>query len=183
MNFKPRFVAIADTHAWNWQTLSLAENQIGNFVNETYGGDASSKNSGQRRRKMVCVDGERRERKFSLLSEGSQIFFGNDESAIEKCLAVKRGEADSLLKNEDFRRAYAANAENKLAFGYVSTEGVAQIANLAGVSSAIEATEEADGQKFYRARFAADFAKHDQRNRLDGEQKLNTESKINFRFL
>ncbi len=32
LNFKPQFVAIADTHAWEFQAVSLTENQIGNFV-------------------------------------------------------------------------------------------------------------------------------------------------------
>src|SRR5688500_11982059 len=27
LKFKPNFVAIADTHAWNWQAISLTENQ------------------------------------------------------------------------------------------------------------------------------------------------------------
>ena len=30
---------------------------------------------------------------------GSVIFFGNDETAIEKCVAVRKGEAESMAKN------------------------------------------------------------------------------------
>ena len=51
LNFKPHFVAIADTHGWEFQAVSLTENQIGNFVNETYGGNVkieiSEKNGGK----------------------------------------------------------------------------------------------------------------------------------------
>ena len=147
LNFKPHFVAIAETHAWQWQTVSLVENQLNNFVRNSYGEDVkfekSSKNGGK-----WFVWTAKDERKVFAFVQNSQIFFGNDAAAIEKCLAVKRGEADNLTKNESFVRASAANAENLLAFGYVSPEGIAQIANVAGVSTAIEATEEDAGRSF-----------------------------------
>src|SRR3954466_13972305 len=50
LNFKAHFVAIADTHAWQWQTNSFAENQLGEFINKVYGGgaqlDTTPKNGG-----------------------------------------------------------------------------------------------------------------------------------------
>jgi hypothetical protein len=147
LNFKPRFVAVADTHAWNWQTLSLTENQIGNFVKETYGDETSLEKSDKNGGKWFAWTAKDESKVFAFV-EGSRIFFGNDAAAIEKCLAVKRGEADNLLKNEALSRAYAANSANNLAFGYVSPEGVAQISNLAGVLAASEASEEAEGQSF-----------------------------------
>jgi hypothetical protein len=147
LNFKPHFVAIADTHAWNWQAISLAENQINNFVKTTYGDETSLEKNDRDGGRWFAWTAKDESKVFAFVRD-SQIFFGNDVSVIEKCLAVKRGESDSLLKNESLSRAYAANAENNLAFGYVSPEGVAQISNLAGVSVASEATEEADGQSF-----------------------------------
>lgn len=147
LNFKPHFVAVADTHAWNWQTLSLTENQIGNFVKETYGDETNLEKSDKSGGKWFAWTSKDESKVFAFV-EGSQIFFGNDAAAIEKCIAVKRKEADSLLKNDSLSRAYAANSENNLAFGYISPEGVAQISNLAGVSVASEASEEAEGQSF-----------------------------------
>lgn len=147
LNFKPRLVAIADTHLWNWQTRTFAEEILGNFVNETYGGEVSlqiaDKDAGNLY-EWTAPDG----RKAYAFVKESLVFFSNDQAAIEKCLAVKRGEAESLMKNEGLRRAFDANTENKLAFGYVSADGIAQIANLVGVSAAIKATEEDDGRSF-----------------------------------
>ncbi|HEX8287195.1 MAG TPA: hypothetical protein VF556_04330 [Pyrinomonadaceae bacterium] len=143
LSFKPRFVAIAETHAWNWQTLKFAENKLGEFVNEIYGGEVSletSDKSGGKWFVWTATDG----RKAFAFVQNSRIFFGNDETAIEKSLAVQRGEADSFAKNgKNFE-----NAKDALAFGYISGEGVAQIANLVGVSAAIEATEEDEGRNF-----------------------------------
>jgi len=143
LKFKPRFVAIAETHAWNWQTLKFTENKLGEFVNEIYGGEVSlemSDKSGGKWFIWTAADG----RKAYAFVQNSRIFFGNDESAIEKSLAVQRGEADSLAKTgRNFE-----SAKDALAFGYIAGEGIAQIANLAGVSTAIEATDEEQGRNF-----------------------------------
>lgn len=40
LNFKPRFVAVAETHAWSWQTVSFAENQLAGLVVKNFGDDA-----------------------------------------------------------------------------------------------------------------------------------------------
>jgi phage portal protein BeeE len=60
-------------------------------------------------------------------------------------LAIQKGEAESLAADESLSRVYMAN---NLAFGYVSSEGVKQIAALTGVSVAVETTEETDGRSF-----------------------------------
>ena len=80
-------------------------------------------------------------RKVFAFVEGSLVFFGNDETSIEKCLAAKRGEADNLSKNGELETVYD-QAKNKLAFGFVSSEGIKQIADFAGVSAAIETSED-----------------------------------------
>src|SRR5689334_6610710 len=97
LNFKTHFVAIADTHAWQWQTNSFAENQLGEFVNKVYGGgvqlETSTKDSGTSY-VWTAEDG----RKAYGFVTGSLILFGNDESSIEKIEAVRRGEADAIAK-------------------------------------------------------------------------------------
>ncbi len=147
MNIRPHFVAIADTHAWNWQAVSLIENQINNFVRDIYGEETSLEKSERSGGIWFTWTSKTDHKVFAFVKE-SQIFFGNDAAAIERCLAVKRGEADSLLKNESLTRAYAGNSENSLAFGYVSADGIAQISNLVGVSVASETAKEAEGQSF-----------------------------------
>ncbi len=143
LNFKPRFVAVADTHAWNWQAVSFAENQLGEFVNETYGGEVAletvNKNGGKSF-VWTATDG----RKVFAFVEKSRVFFGNDETAIEKCLSAARGETDSLAKSGK----NLAAAKDALAAGYVSGEGIAQIANIAGVSTAIETSDESESRSF-----------------------------------
>jgi hypothetical protein len=147
LDFKPHFVAIADTHAWKPTAVSIAENQINNFVKEIYGEDVKLEKDEKRDAKFFTWTSADGRKLFSAVS-GSIIYIANDESLLDKCLAIGRGEADNLLKNESLSRAYAANTENNLAFGYVSPEGVAQISNLAGISVASETSKEAEGQSF-----------------------------------
>lgn len=148
LNFKPHFALVADTHAWKWTAVSIAENQIGNFARKTYGENVKLEKSKKADAEFFVWTGSDGRKLFSVVS-GSVIYAGNDETLLDKCLAVKRKEAENLLKNENLARAReGAATENNLAFGYVSTEGAAQIANLAGVSTAIEATEEDAARSF-----------------------------------
>ncbi|CAN5574089.1 hypothetical protein BH10ACI1_BH10ACI1_15620 [soil metagenome] len=143
LNYKPRFVAIADTHAWNWQALAFTEEKIGKFVNETLDGKVTLKTADKSGGKYFTWSAND-EKKLVAFVQDSRIYFGNDETAIEKCLAVFRGESESFAKNgRTFERA-----ENTLAFGYVSSEGIAQISNVAGISTAIETTDNDEGRGF-----------------------------------
>ena len=146
LNFKPRFAVIADTHAWRPTAVSIAENQIGKFAKDSYGDNVKLEKSEKADAKLFVWTSSDGRKIFAAVSR-SVIYVGNDESLLDKCLAVKRGEAESLLKNENLARAReSATGENRIAFGYISPGGVAQIANLAGVSTAIEATEEDAGR-------------------------------------
>ena len=140
LNFKPKFVAVADTHAWEFQTISLTENQINSFVNENYGGETGlekTEKSGGKYFIWTAKDG----RKIFAFVEGSLIFFGNDESSIEKSIALTRGKTENFSNNSELATVYD-QSKNKLAFGFISSAGIKQIADFAGVSMAIETSEE-----------------------------------------
>jgi hypothetical protein len=156
LNFQPRFVAFADTHSRESTNLSLVENQIGRFARETYGDDAKLEKPEKPETAAKWFvwtaaaddDGEDNRKLFVAVSQ-SVIYLGNDESAIEKCLGVKRGEAENLTKNEALARALErVNDENQIAFGYVSPDSMPQIANLAGVFVAMQVSEDADARGF-----------------------------------
>jgi hypothetical protein len=140
---RPHFVAVADTHAWRWQTMHFAEDQLGEFVNKVYGGgvdlDVSDKHDG-RFFTWTANDG----RKAFALVQGSIIYFANDESSIEKCLAVKRGEADGMNKNTKI----PPPKPDSIASGYVSPDGILQIANLVGLTMAAGSDEENEVKSF-----------------------------------
>jgi hypothetical protein len=142
LSFRPHFVAIADTHAWNWQARSFTENQLGELVNKIYGGgvqlDTAPSNGGTDYT-WTTEDG----RKAFAFVVDSLVYFGNDRSSIDKCIAVRRGEADAFAKS-----GKAPNAGGNLAIGYISPEGIAQLSNIIGATQAKESGEEAEVQSF-----------------------------------
>ncbi len=143
LNFQPRFVAVAETNSWNFQALSFTENKLGEFINETYGGEVTLETSDKHDGKYFIWTSQDGRKAYALV-RGSLIFFGNDESAIEKCVNVARGEADSISKSPKV----SALPADSLASGYVSTDGVAQIANIVGISLAMGASEEGEVKSF-----------------------------------
>lgn len=141
---QPRFVAVADTHAWNYQAVAFAEKKLGSFVTEIYDAEPKLEKSDKHGGKYFTWtspnvgDG----RKAFALVIDSLIYFGNDESAIDKALSVRNGQADSIAKTGKLPPHVPGN----LASGYVSTDGVAQIAALAGLHFASQASDEEEVQ-------------------------------------
>ncbi len=143
LNFKPHFVAVAETNAWNYQALSFTENKLGEFINEVYGGEielVTTDKHGGKYFTWTAQDG----RKAFALVRGSLILFGNDETAIERCVAVQGGEGESIAKNPKV----SAFPADLLASGYISKDGIGQIANIAGLSFATTASEEGEVKSF-----------------------------------
>lgn len=138
---QPHFVAVADTHAFNYQADAFAREKIGAFVTELYASDADFETSDKNGGKFYKWTAEHGKTAFALVV-GSIIYFSNDEASIEKCLAVKRGEVDSFAKS-----AKAPNVDQStLAAGYISKDGIAQIANFAAMQIASTGSDDAEAQ-------------------------------------
>jgi hypothetical protein len=138
---QPHFVAIADTHAWNYQAVAFAEHKLGAFVADIYDSEPTlekGEKNGGKYFTWTAPDG----RKAYALVVDRLIYFGNDESSIDKALAVRRGEADSITKTGKLAPA----ERTTLARGYVSTDGVGQIASLISVKFANESNRDSELQ-------------------------------------
>jgi hypothetical protein len=136
---QPKFVAIAHTHAWNFQAVKFAEQKLGSFVAKLYDSEPKVERStakGGEYFTWIANDG----RKAHALVIDSLIYFTNDESAIDKALAVRHGETDSIAKAGKIAAAEPAT----LARGYVSTAGISQIADLVALKIAAESDEEGE---------------------------------------
>ncbi len=146
LSFKPKFTAIAETHAWSWQVNSLVENNLSEFVKQIYGNDAKLEKKSVNNTERFTWTASDGRKTFAVISD-SQVFFGNDEELINKCLLAKRGEAESLLKNENLSLEYE-KAKGKLAFGFISNEGIKQIADLVGITVAVGQTDDENSRGF-----------------------------------
>ena len=149
-SIRPRFVAVADTHAWNWQAVGFAEKKLGSFVASIYDSEPALEESDKNGGKYFTWTAKDGRKAYALVID-SLIYFGNDESSIDKCLAVKRGETDSIAKSG---KVGAADPQT-LASGYVGPDGIAQISNIVGLKLASETSEESEIQSARRSHRAA----------------------------
>jgi hypothetical protein len=141
LRLQPRFVAAAETRLWNFQAIKFTEEKLGSFINDLYGGEVLLETSDKHGGKYFVWTSEDGRKAYGLVI-GSLIYFGNDQSALEKCLAVQRGEAESISKNSKVTDG------ERIGFGYISPDGIAQISNLAGIALAKQAGEDAQVQSF-----------------------------------
>lgn len=141
LNFRPRFVAVAETRLWNFQVLGFVENELGLFISEAYGGEAKLEISEKHGGRYFIWLGQDGQKAFALVL-GSLIIFGNDESALERALATRNGELGSIAKRNDLTEPAG------LISGFISKDGIAQLANISGISLANRASDDADVQSF-----------------------------------
>ncbi len=138
---QPKFVAVADTKAWNSTAVAFAEKGLGSFVADVYRTEPTLEKlpkHGGTYLKWSAKDGRKA---FALVIE-SVIYFSNDESAIDKCVAVRRGESDSMARSGKL----PLRVPGSLASGYITPDGVAQIAALAGMSFASQSSDDEEVQ-------------------------------------
>ena len=138
---QPHFVAVADTHAWNYQALGFAEKKLGSFVTEIYDSEPTLEKSDKNGGKYFTWKAKDGRKAYGLVID-SLIYFGNDETAIDKCLAVRRGETDSIAK----AGKVAPSVPETLASGYIGPDGIAQISNIIGLKLASEIGEDSEVQ-------------------------------------
>jgi hypothetical protein len=134
---QPRFVVVADTKAWNYQAVAFAEHKLGDLAAGIFGGEATLEASDKRGGKFFMWTAPDGRKAFALVID-SLIWFGNDENAIEKSLAARRGELPNIASTGKLQ----AGEPGTLATGYISADGIAQIANLAAMKIATEAGDE-----------------------------------------
>lgn len=142
LNFTPRFVAILETNAWNYQALAFTEHKLGEFINNVYDGEVLLETAIKHDGKYFVWTANDGRKAFALV-QGSVVFFGNDESSIEKSLAVKRGEADPISKSDK-----VPPGGESLAVAHISNPGIGQLANIVSIKKAKEFGDEEDVQSF-----------------------------------
>ena len=127
---QPKFVAVTDTHAWHFQAVRFAEDKLGAIVEKFYGSKPQMddpEHNGGREITWTAADG----RKAYAFVVGSVVYFSNDRESLDKVLGVRSGAANlaSIGKVQ-------TTPSDAIASGYASTQGIAQIADLAGLKVA-----------------------------------------------
>jgi hypothetical protein len=142
LKVKPRYAVVVETHTSAGRARSAIESRIGDFARRAYG---------EPRFERRQVDGTdfltwsapSGERHIIAAVLDSIAVIGNDEAAVRACLAVRRGERQSLAGDaqiEEMRERVAGNGA--LAFGFVSSKGAAQLLEVAATLYAGQLSED-----------------------------------------
>ena len=130
---KPRLAVIAETHTGRGRTRAAAEELIGDFARRAIGEPGAARTETDDGAYIVWSSPDGRKKIVASVAE-SLVVVGNDEQAVQACLAVRRGERQSLQGNphlEEMREH--VGAEGALAFGYVPPAGAQRLAEVAAV--------------------------------------------------
>lgn len=128
---KPRVAVIIETHTGERRVRKAVAKLIGDFARRAYGSPRlTTREADEIYWQTWTRPGE--ERQIVVATTGSVAIIGNDERAVEACLAVRRGERQSLEGDEnlaEMRRR--TNASEALSFGYISPPNAAKLAEIA----------------------------------------------------
>ncbi len=146
LKIKPRYAVVVETHTGESRTRTAVENRVGEFARRAYGEPrVEQKEVGEAKFiTWIAPDGERR---IVAAVMGSVAVIGNDESAVQACLAVRRNERPSLDGNpqlEEMRRR--VGGKDALAFGYVSPDGAARLLEMAATAYAGQVSSDSRAQ-------------------------------------
>lgn len=127
LKIKPRYALVVETHTGESRARSAVETRVGDFARRAYGNPSVEQMelNGAKFTTWIAPDGERR---IVTAVLGSVAVIGNDDGAVQACLAVRRNERPSLIGNpqvEEMRRRVGGN--DALAFGYVSPDGAGKL--------------------------------------------------------
>lgn len=146
LKIKPRYALVVETHTGESRARSAVEKRVGDFARRAYGEPRVEQKEldGAKFTTWIAPDGERR---IVSAVMGSLAVIGNDEAAVQACLAVRRNERPSLVGNpqvEEMRRRVGGN--DALAFGYVSPDGAAKLLEMAATIYAAQISSDPRAQ-------------------------------------
>lgn len=131
LNVKPRVALIVETHSNASRTLATIEKHVGNFARRAYDDLHIDKKDIDGARWIIWSSPSTDRRIISAIT-GSVAIIGNDEAAVQACLAVRRGDRPSLAGNLELAEARRRVANNEsLAFGFMSSKGAASLLEVA----------------------------------------------------
>jgi hypothetical protein len=125
LRVKPQAALIVETQTAKWRMKSVALDSVKQLAQFAYGPTECTeteyiecKEPGGSRKILAAVD-------------GSTVFIGNSDKAVQSCLAVRHGQRPNLTTDPEFTRTRTSlKGESSLAFGYVSQANAARLVSL-----------------------------------------------------
>jgi hypothetical protein len=127
LKVKPRYAVVIETHTSSARARAAVEKRVGDFARRAYT-DPRVERRQMDGSALVVWSSPNGDRRIMAAITESVAVIGNDETTVRTCLAVRRGERQSLAGDaqlEAMRERVAGHGA--LAFGYVSPAGAARL--------------------------------------------------------
>jgi hypothetical protein len=119
LKFSPRAALVAETHTSEWRVKAAVEKLVGDFARRAFGAQAVERKEVDGVAFYIWTEPSGARRKVVAAVYESVAVVGNDESAVQACLDVRRGARPSLAGDEQLKEMRARlGAGESLAFGY-----------------------------------------------------------------
>lgn len=146
LEISPRVVIVAETHASEARARATVMKFVGDFARKAYG-DPKFEQTERGGVKFSIWTAPAGGKKIVAAFAGSAVFVGNDESAVEACLAAHRGERAALSGDPELGgMRQRVGAQNALAFGYVPQGSAPKLTQLAALVLASRSSTDARAQ-------------------------------------
>lgn len=146
LEISPRVVIVAETHASESRARSAVTKFVGEFARKAYV-DPKFEQSDRGGTTFAVWTAPASGKKIVAAFYGSAAFVGNDESAVQACLAAHRGERAALSSDPEMAgMRQRVGAQSALAFGYVPQGGAPKLTQLAALVLASRSSTDARAQ-------------------------------------
>lgn len=142
VQIRPRYAVVIESHSSESRISSVIENRIGNFAQRAYTNPKIERKE-LNGAKWTIWNAPSGDRKIIAAITGSVAIIGNDDEAVLKCLAVRRGEAPNIENNAELQ-AMRLRLSNKdtAAFGFITSKGAATLFQTLGIIYAAQSTND-----------------------------------------
>ena len=131
LKVRPEAALIIETHTSSWRIKPLAEKVLNDLAQSTYGSPNFKKVSTNGIEYLIW-NSPTGSRQIVATVSGSVVIVGNNETAVNACLAVRQGKNPSLRENAELKQMRARlRADQALAFGFISSTNSARLSTLA----------------------------------------------------
>ncbi len=130
----PRAALVVETHTGAARTRAALEKLVGDLARRAYGSPLVQRNESGEELRITWISPTDARRKIVVGLVESVAIIGNDESAVEACLAVRRGERPSLAGDSEIDNMRArVGADGALTFGYIPPGNAAKLLEVAAL--------------------------------------------------
>ncbi|HSO75128.1 MAG TPA: DUF3352 domain-containing protein [Blastocatellia bacterium] len=130
INFKPRFVLIAETHAAPEAVSNLLKERASFLARRVYGESVVEDSRDYYGSPLMIFNGPTQGRELVAASSASVALISNNRESIESCLDALEGRSPTLAADETLNQKRSVVDQNGSVFAFITQSGVSKLAEL-----------------------------------------------------